>query len=189
MLEGKYFVEFVKRRQKELHLSDLALAKLCGLGNDAIRNILSGRSKNPRLDTYNAIMKVIASDTVPVIGAVHLGGKVSLQEDTKKIRRVPMPSGVEYSEGIECYEVADDCPSLALYKGWLLFVNSLQPENISDAIISKALHIAMLPNNERVVALIRPGNNGKYRLNGYFAADDIEAEIVSCYKVVSQSMA
>lgn len=60
--EREVFVQAIKSRMKELGYNQRSLAVAAGLHVDAVRNLLRGKSKNWRSDTYNAIMQVLWAD-------------------------------------------------------------------------------------------------------------------------------
>ena len=52
-------IETYKKALKERGLTQIQLSKLSGITLDTIRSIFTGRVKNPRLDTIQAIEKVL----------------------------------------------------------------------------------------------------------------------------------
>ena len=52
-------VSEIGRRMKALHLNQLSLATKAGLGKDAVRDILRGKSRSPGVDTLRPIAKAL----------------------------------------------------------------------------------------------------------------------------------
>ena len=69
-MDNKALKERVITKLKEKNLSVYAVEKLAGVGTGALRYFLTGRTKNPDLETLNAIAQVLKCDLADLLGLV-----------------------------------------------------------------------------------------------------------------------
>lgn len=78
-------IAFIKQRMGELGLNQRSLAIKAGCNQDAVRNFLTGKSKNWRADTQTKIMAILSENRVYVLGGIGAGDEVDLIADYAKI--------------------------------------------------------------------------------------------------------
>lgn len=186
--DGDELRQLIKKRMPQLGMNARSLSLAAGLKQDAVKKILSGSSKNPRANTVKAIMGImgIIADTkklVPHKGYITGRGGVGKIDYSGELIRIPLPSGVEYKIGIECYEAAQEMPNLFLFKGWRIFVDRNNPDKINTS--SKILFFCETDKGD-YLGLIRNGKNtGRYNIHSYSSTDIIEdVNVLACYQVL-----
>ena len=79
--------EIIQQKLKENGLSINAVEKLAGIGTSSLRHFLNGRTKNPDLETLNALARVLKCDLPNLLG---LNPK-TLSEDQEKDQNINKP--------------------------------------------------------------------------------------------------
>ena len=97
MTESKLQIE-LRRRMIKAGYNQKGLARAAGLNETAVRDILKGRSRNPRSDTLEALGHVLGCS----IDA--LRGNVAAPEEPDSLRKVRVIGSVQAGEWIEALE-------------------------------------------------------------------------------------
>lgn len=99
----------IERRMAQLGMTANAASVAAGLPRDAIRDILSGKSQNPRADTIMKIARALRVDPTYLL----LGSKEGKTKDTPRVEEVILPVRYTVAAGAwkEEPDYADESPA------------------------------------------------------------------------------
>ena len=172
-----------------------SLALAAGLGETSVRDIVVGRSKNPRTDTIEKIASVlgvrasdIMGDTEPAMTKVvgYVGaGVVYAYDDYPQgggMEDVPCPSGLEH-KNIISVRVKGESMRPALRDGWLLFYEKKREGVPNDCI--NQMCIVCIEDNGMMVRDVQKGSKaGLYHLIAYNGESQFDVKLVWASKVL-----
>jgi len=84
--------ERLRRSMKKAGVGSRPLSEMAGLGQTAVRDLLEGKSDNPRIGTLSSLANALAvpldfllgKDEVPVVGKIGAGGTIAFLDDFSK---------------------------------------------------------------------------------------------------------
>lgn len=179
---------------KEQGFNYKSLSKASRLGETAVRDIVVGRVRSPKVSTLLALAKTLKVPSqyltsypamVPVMGYVGAGAEVfTLDDEDTTLEEVACPTGYA-PDNIVALRVRGDSMEPAIDDGDLVFYDS-DSVGVPDECIGKKCVVKLVNNGVLVKRVMRGSNPGHYHLLSINQKSNpiIDAEVLWACKVI-----
>lgn len=170
-------ISYVVKRMNDLGLNQRSLALRAGCKEDAVRNLLSGKSRNWRGDTQSKIMAVLNQNRVAILGEIGAADTVDLVENFDTIIKNPpeaakllecetflVPSELSHRV-VHAWRVKVGWEGPLLQPGDMVWTTEIRYENFDDIIDSEVL-VRLKTGHTLIKRLVAGSKPSAYSLMG-----------------------